>query len=263
MNENKKLDELPFEIKKKIDHYQGLHNDVSKQITTNLDDEEEMTQKINDLQKKSASLNKDREIKINEITRIDSNLENLKIKEKELREIIFQRSRINPEELEKNLKEKRIELSDYENIKVKLDRLISQREQMGPVNLRAKIEEKIVDQSIDELEMEKLDLSQAIDKLRIAINKINSEGKNRLLKAYEEVNKIFSDLFKKLFNRGEAKLELVKSDDPLQTGIEIYADHLVKNYPQLVCSQEEKSINGYFINFLYFLNKPITHLHFR
>ena len=50
MNENKKLDDLPFEIKK-IDHYQGLHNDVSKQITTNLGDEEEMTQKINDLQK--------------------------------------------------------------------------------------------------------------------------------------------------------------------------------------------------------------------
>ena len=94
---------------------------------------------------------------------------------------------------------------------------------MGPVNLRAKIEEKIVDQSIDELEMEKLDLSQAIGKLRIAINKINSEGKNRLLKAYEEVNTNFSDLFKKLFNGGEAKLELVKSDDPLQTGIEIYA----------------------------------------
>ena len=71
---------------------------------------------------------------------------------------------------------------------------------MGPVNLRAKTEEKIISQSIDELEMEKLDLTQAIEKLRLAINKINNEGKNRLLKAYEDVNKNFSELFKKLFN---------------------------------------------------------------
>ena len=54
---------------------------------------------------------------------------------------------------------------------------------MGPVNLRAKLEEKIISHSIEELEMEKLDLVQAIDKLRLAINKINDEGKNRLLKA--------------------------------------------------------------------------------
>ena len=43
---------------------------------------------------------------------------------------------------------------------------------MGPVNLRAKIEEKIISNSIDELEMEKLDLVQAVDKLRVAISKI-------------------------------------------------------------------------------------------
>ena len=88
--------------------------------------------------------------------------------------------------------------------------------------------------------MEKLDLVQAIDKLRVAINKINNEGKNRLLKAYEEVNKNFSDLFKKLFNGGEAKLELVKSDDPLQTGIEIYARPPGKNYHRLAYCLEEK-----------------------
>ena len=51
---------------------------------------------------------------------------------------------------------------------------------MGPVNLRAKVEEDLVNKSIEELELEKLDLSQAIDKLRIAINKINNEGRNRL-----------------------------------------------------------------------------------
>ena len=207
--------------------------------------------------KKIEKLNKERENKVNEITKIDINLENLKIKEKELRSTIFQRSKIQPEELEDNLIEKQIEISNYEDIKIKLDRLISQREQMGPVNLRAKIEEKIVSQSIDELETEKLDLMQAIDKLRLAINKINNEGKNRLLKAYEEVNKNFSDLFKKLFNGGEAKLELIKSNDPLQTGIEIYARPPGKKLSSIsLLSGGEKALTAISLIFSIFLINP-------
>ena len=62
---------------------------------------------------------------------------------------------------------------------------------MGPVNLRAKIEEKEIRTAIEEIELEKNDLEQAIDKLRIAINKINSEGKNRLLLAFEKVKPKF------------------------------------------------------------------------
>ena len=68
--------------------------------------------------------------------------------------------------------------------------MLFQREQMGPVNLRAKIEEKEIETLIEEIELEKNDLEQAIEKLRLAINKINSEGKNRLLSAFEKVNKI-------------------------------------------------------------------------
>ena len=94
---------------------------------------------------------------------------------------------------------------------------------MGPVNLRAKLEEQEIKNTIDELELEKNDLVQAIDKLRIAISKINNEGKKRLIEAFEKVDKNFRDLFKKLFDGGEAKLELIRSEDPLQTGIEIYA----------------------------------------
>ena len=128
---------------------------------------------------------------------------------------------------------------------------------MGPVNLRAKIEEQNICKLIEELENERLDLSQAIEKLRIAINKINNEGKNRLLKAYEEVNKNFSDLFKKLFNGGEAKLELVKSEDPLQTGIEIYARPPGKKLSSIsLLSGGEKALTAISLIFSIFLINP-------
>ena len=125
--------------------------------------------------------------------------------------------------MESEANDKQLKYKTYDDIKSHLQKLTFQREQMGPVNLRAKLEEKELELSIEELELEKNDLSSAIKKLREAINKINHEGKNRVVNAFEKVNKNFGDLFKKLFNGGEAKLELVKSDDPLQTGLEIFA----------------------------------------
>ncbi len=257
VRENKKLENLPSDLRDKINHYQGQFNEIQKDITQTISNENETKGFIFNLEKKIEQFNKERESKINEITKIDINLENLKIKEKEFRSTIFQRSKIQPEEFENNLKERQIEITSYEDLKIKLDRLISQREQMGPVNLRAKTEEKIISQSIDELEMEKLDLTQAIEKLRLAINKINNEGKNRLFKAYEEVNKNFSELFKKLFNGGEAKLELVKTDDPLQTGIEIYARPPGKKLSSIsLLSGGEKALTAISLIFSIFLINP-------
>ena len=97
-------------------------------------------------------------------TRIDSNLENLKSKDSELRNLIFQRSKMQPEKIEEDLEQNNKEEKNYNEVKTQLDKLIFQREQMGPVNLRAKIEENIINKSIEELELEKYDLSEAIEK---------------------------------------------------------------------------------------------------
>ncbi len=256
-NESKKLDELPVSIKKKIEHFEGLYNEVEKKISINTNYENEINKIIDEFIKQINNLNNNRENKVNERTRIDSNLENLKSKDIELRNIIFQRSKIQPEELENNFKEEKHKEQNYDELKNKLDRLIIQREQMGPVNLRARIEENIVNKSIEELELEKYDLMQAIEKLRIAINKINKEGKNRLLRAYEEVNDNFSELFKKLFNGGEAKLELIKSDDPLQTGIEIFARPPGKKLSSIsLLSGGEKALTAISLIFSIFLINP-------
>ena len=127
---------------------------------------------------------------------------------------------------------------------------------MGPVNLRARLEEQELAKSIEELELEKNDLVQAIEKLRIAINKINSEGKNRLIDAFAKVNKNFAELFKKLFE-GEAKLELIKSEDPLETGLEIYARPPGKKLSSIsLLSGGEKTLTAIALIFSIFLINP-------
>ena len=171
--------------------------------------------------------------------------------------MIFGKTSTQPEDLERNdamQKEKNLDVTDVNN---NLEKLIFQREQMGPVNLRAKIEENELSKTIDDLELEKNDLVQAIQKLRMAIDKINLEGRNRLFQAYEQVDKNFSDLFKKLFDGGEAKLELIKSDDPLQTGLEILARPPGKKLSSIsLLSGGEKTLTAIALIFSIFLINP-------
>ena len=82
-----------------------------------------------------------------------------------------------PEDLEKKYTNETFTTEHFDEIKNSLQRLNYQREQMGPVNLRARIEEQEIKKALEDLELEKNDLVQAIEKLRLGISKINNEGK--------------------------------------------------------------------------------------
>ena len=71
------------------------------------------------------------------------------------------------------------------------------------------------------MEKDREDLVSAISKLRASINELDQKGRERLVEAFEKVNKKFNDVYTKLFNGGIAKLEFVESDDPLEAGLEL------------------------------------------
>lgn len=96
-----------------------------------------------------------------------------------------------------------------------------QRDALGAVNLRAEEDAREVQQERDALAEEIEDLTGAVEALKKGIASLNSEGRERLLTAFDEVNRNFSELFTHLFGGGEAQLELVESDDPLEAGLEI------------------------------------------
>ncbi len=110
-----------------------------------------------------------------------------------------------------------------ERARRRLDRLTKEREEMGPVNLRASIEAEEMEARIAGISGEKDELSTAIAKLRGSIGHINREGRERLNQVFAEVDKHFQTLFARMFGGGRAHLALVGSDDPLQAGLEIYA----------------------------------------
>ena len=78
ISENKKLENLPFDLNNKINHYQGLFNEIQKEITQNTGNENEIKGLIFNLEKKIEQFNKERENKVNELTKIDITLKTLK-----------------------------------------------------------------------------------------------------------------------------------------------------------------------------------------
>jgi len=138
-----------------------------------------------------------------------------------------------------------------------LERLIAERERIGPVNLVAEQELADVDAARSKGAEEAEELTQAIHRLRGSIGNLNREGRVRLLDAYERVDSHFRRLFTTLFEGGQAHLQLVESDDPLEAGLEIMAQPPGKRLATLtLLSGGEQALTAVALIFAIFLTNP-------
>ena len=143
------------------------------------------------------------------------------------------------------------------SIERKLDNLKQERERLGAVNLRADDELAEVEASRAKLIAERDDLTEAIKRLRHAIHNLNQEGRERLVAAFEVVNKHFSELFSTLFEGGTAQLQLIESDDPLEAGLELLAQPPGKKPQTLtLLSGGEQALTALSLIFAVFLTNP-------
>ncbi len=146
---------------------------------------------------------------------------------------------------------------DVEELESKLENYRRERETLGGVNLQADNEAEEIATQIETMKVERDDLASAINKLRHGIGQLNREGRQRLLAAYESVNKHFEVLFTRMFGGGTARLELTESDDPLEAGLEIIA-HPPGKRPQhmSLLSGGEQALTAVAMIFAVFLTNP-------
>ncbi len=139
-----------------------------------------------------------------------------------------------------------------------LTRLKADRERLGGVNLQADEELTTIAAQVESMEVEKADVEQAIAKLRGAIGQLNREARVRLMEAFDTVNGHFQSLFTTLFQGGEARLEMVESEeDPLEGGLEIIARPPGKKPATLsLLSGGEQTLTALSLIFAVFLTNP-------
>lgn len=102
-------------------------------------------------------------------------------------------------------------------------RLEGRIQEIGAVNMLAREEYRELEERHAFLVEQKKDLDEAMASLQETIRKINRTTRERFMEAFAAVQEHFAHLFKEVFDGGEARLSLMDESNPLETGVEIFA----------------------------------------
>ena len=261
-NQLNAVDKQPHELQEKIKIIETkleLALDEYKKSSDNLVLKENELREIEKKQKmEETNLMHYREEKV----RAESQIESVHLKIKNLEERLNEKLELKIEDFQEMTELKNIKVLDLssdhiEALQIKLNKLLNERENIGAVNLRAEIEIDESNKKLLEMKSECDDLNKAIEKLKKAITELNKEGRERLETSFNKVNNNFKYLFKKLFNGGNAELKLVGSEDPLMSGLEIYASPPGKKMQNLsLLSGGEQALTSISLIFSVFLCNP-------
>jgi len=182
--------------------------------------EQQLAMKEHQLKQEEKALGEAREERVRAESAVQSAVDHMAM----LRERMAEKLQCSPEELaEIAALDGGANMPSIFELEQTLGRYLRERDNMGPVNLRASIEAQEVEEKIEKLKTEKEDLVAAIAKLRQGIAQLNREARERLTAAFGAVNKNFQSLFKRLFGGGRAYLELIDNEDPMNSGLEVFA----------------------------------------
>ena len=274
-NSEKMINELNYRKKKQTNILEELENkpqtqaEKKGQISENLrisekeknENEiiiEKIDNKINELRNELNST-KESSIEIRERKASSgATIEGLKKRKTDLLERIESELNLNENNiLEFSNLESNEEFPDAVTQEELLDKKKRERDKLGSVNLRADEETNKYETEIKKMEQDRQDLVTAIIKLKESINELNQKGRERLLDAFEKVNRKFNEVYTKLFNGGSAKLELVDSEDPLDAGLEMLVSPPGKRLQSItLLSGGEQALTALSLVFAVFLTSP-------
>jgi chromosome segregation protein len=128
---------------------------------------------------------------------------------------------------------------------------------LGPINHLALEEFDSKKERLDFLEGQRDDVEKARDDLVKAITEINRTAKKRFVQTFEEVRRNYIAVFQTLFQGGRADLELLKTDDPLESQLKITAQPTGKVIDTVsLLSGGERCLTALSLLFAVYLVKP-------
>ncbi|MDA9701767.1 chromosome segregation protein SMC [Candidatus Pelagibacter sp.] len=253
-----KLDNQPkLQAEKKGQITEGLRisekeKDENEKIINSTDEKiENLRSQLNEIQEQSIQI---RERKASS----GATIEGLKKRKSDLVDRINSELNLSEENILENSNLFGIEeLPDAVNQEDLLDKKKQEREKLGSVNLKADEETNKYETEIKKMESDRIDLVTAIVKLKESINELNQKGRQRLIEAFDKVDRKFNEVYTKLFNGGNAKLELVDADDPLEAGLEMLVSPPGKRLQSItLLSGGEQALTALSLIFAVFLTNP-------
>lgn len=139
---------------------------------------------------------------------------------------------------------------------IPLEKLRIRLGSLGPVNMLALEEIKAVEGRFKFLKDQKQDLEKGIELLEETIERINIEARQKFRETFDEVNRNFQELFRVLFEGGEARIQL-DGTDPLEADIRIWVNPSGKKLRSLsMLSGGEKALTAIALLFAIYQVRP-------
>lgn len=239
------IEQLIIEINLKTDK---LNNSISKNTDLRkklILDNEEISKRYSELSEKSLTLEK--EIEKNELR-----ISNLKEQFSNLINRLCDEYSLTLEDCERKM-----ELYKNEHFtKEELKRLKENLRELGSFSYDSIEEFEKVKNELEFQKKQEIDLQNSIEDINKIILKLENTMKKTFINEFKTINENFSNIFKILFNGGEARLEL-DSEDILNCGIDIIAKPVGKKMQTLsLMSGGEKSLTAVALLFAIFETKP-------
>lgn len=281
------------QINKLLQEKEDIYNSLAQSKSQNNETMmriQNLQQKISENREKLSELNKTRELFHTEMLRIQGNYqdsieayEKVTVRIRELRSEVQQKQEeIHSLELHlsqllqqseflrtkiideykvdiQSLTETQVGTDEYdENERAQqIEHIKQQIQRLGTVNPMAIEEYEETQKRYQFFVDQQKDLTQARDKLKEVIDKIDATVLTMFTKTFREIGENFKEYFRRLFGGGHARIYLIDENDPLESGIEIEAKPPGKK-PQTIhqLSGGEQSLTAIALLFAIFKTKP-------
>ena len=184
-----------------------------------------------------------------ELTKIDSDLENLQ-------------ARIDEEyqETYESCLQYKSEDFDPKEGQTSVNRLKREINALGAINHNALEEYETLNAQYEEMCAQRDDVQKGIDDTTIALEELKGEMQKQFDEGFNQINENFKKLFKELFGGGRAELQMDYSecDDPLSAGVEIVACPPGKKLTKIsLLSGGERALTAIAILFAILMLRPM------
>ncbi len=239
-----------------IENIKNVLNDLNTKISQFDDFKQSLMKELRDIDDKKTELNNEIARINNKIYQQESGLQKVDLELENMQERIFEEYEMTYNDC---LPHKTID--ENFNIKetlIQINKLKSQMNALGPVNIHALEEYKTEGARYEEMNAQIEDLKKAEDDAVKIIADLSKEMLEKFNTEFTKIQDNFTKVFKELFGGGNARLELLPSEDPLTAGVEIIAQPPGKVLQQItLLSGGEKTMTAIAILFAILKLKPM------